>query len=191
MSQFLHQFKHQISVILLAERTRHFRRCSGKVWIGTVSVEISVYPCVTVGLCVSVVMVGWGVVGVYGIKGIHLEKQGRQIYINYHSGQNLFCMVVGGKKLKNMVSTSTLLYNKENIIRSNILLKNENNQLKGKIAQRTSTLKAARISFFWSFYSFGCRNLTCRYKHQMDRSNTNWDRNGTEIIQCQFKKKED
>lgn len=98
-------------------------------------------------------------------------------------------LVVGGKKLKNMVSTSTLLYNKENIIRSNILLKNENNQLKGKIAQRTSTLKAARISFFWSFYSFGCRNLTCRYKHQMDRSNTNWDRNGTEIIQCQFKKK--
>lgn len=136
MSQFLHQFKHQISVILLAERTRHFRRCSGKVWIGTVSVEISVYPCVTVGLCVSVVMVGWGVVGVYGIKGIHLEKQGQSI------------LVVGGKILKNMVSTSTLLYNKENIIRSNILLKNENNQLKGKIAQRTSTLKAARISFF-------------------------------------------
>lgn len=57
-------------------------------------------------------------------------------------------LVVGGKKLKNMVSTSTLLYNKENIIRSNIRLKNENNQLKGKIAQRTSTLKAARISFF-------------------------------------------
>lgn len=57
-------------------------------------------------------------------------------------------LVVGGKILKNMVSTSTLLYNKENIIRSNILLKNENNQLKGKIAQRTSTLKAARISFF-------------------------------------------
>lgn len=25
----------------------------------------------------------------------------------------------------------------------------------------------------------------------MDRSNTNWDRNGTEIIQCQFEKKED
>lgn len=73
------------------------------------------------------------------------------MYINYHSGQNLFCMVVGGKKLKNMVSTSTLLYNKENIIRSNILLKNENNQLKGKIAQRTSTLKAARIFFFGPF----------------------------------------
>lgn len=78
----------------MAERTRHFRRCSGKVWIGTVSVEISVYPCVTVGLCVSVVMVGWGVVGVYGIKGIHLEKQGRQIYINYQSGQNLFWLLV-------------------------------------------------------------------------------------------------
>lgn len=133
----------------MAERTRHFRRCSGKVWIGTVSVEISVYPCVTVGLCVSVVMVGWGVVGVYGIKGIHLEKQGHQIYINYQSGQNLFWLLV--KKLKNMVSTSTLLYNKENIIRSNILLKNENNQLKGKIAQRTSTLKAARIFFLGPF----------------------------------------
>lgn len=69
--------------MLLAERTRHFRRCSGKVWIGTVSVEISVYPSVTVRLCVPVVMVGWRVVGVYGIKGIHRELMGQIMWLSF------------------------------------------------------------------------------------------------------------
>lgn len=190
MSQFLHQFKHQISVILLAERTRHFRRCSGKVWIGTVSVEISVYPCVTVGLCVSVVMVGWGVVGVYGIKGIHLEKQGRQIYINYHSGQNLFWLLVA-KNWKIWYLQVLCCILKKISFDLTFFLKMKTINSKVKSHKELQHWKPLGSPFFWSFYSFGCRNLTCRYKHQMDRSNTNWDRNGTEIIQCQFKKKED